>query len=201
MNILIILGHPDKNSFNHGIAWVCKSQLVNNGYDIFFHDLYEEQFNPVLYLNPENESVSDSKNIEQHIFDLKNCNGIIIIHPNWWGQPPAIIKGWLDRVLLRNVAYKFEETQDGGQIPVGLLKAKTALVINTSNTDEEMEKSIYNDPLETLWKKRVFQFCGITSFERKNFSVVKDSTEAIRDKWLAETRQLIDTYFPKITAE
>lgn len=195
MNILIILGHPDKNSFNHAIAQTCSMQLVKNGHTVFFHDLYDENFNPVHQINLINAPNTDKKNLEKHIFDLKNCDGIIIIHPNWWGQPPAIIKGWLDRVLLHDIAYKFEINQAGEQIPIGLLKAKAALVLNTSNTSLELENSLYNDPLETLWKIRVFQFCGITKFQRRNFSVIKDSTEAIRANWLAEIRKLIDILF------
>lgn len=55
------------------------------------------------------------------------------------GQPPAILKGWVDRVIRAGVAYEFAEGDSGEGVPIGLLKAKSALVFNTSNTLEERE--------------------------------------------------------------
>jgi hypothetical protein len=71
------------------------------------------------------------------------------------------------------------------------------LVLNTSNTDEELEEKIYKDPLETIWKNRVFHFCGISNFKRINFRVMKDSTIKQREVWLSEIQQLVDSCFPK----
>ena len=193
MNVLIVLGHPNSSSFNHALAEICKTQLKENGHTVFFHDLYKEQFNAVLgSLN-----LSNDNDIAVHSSNLVNSDGIIIIHPNWWGQPPAIVKGWLDRVLLPEVAYTFEKDTNGNYISKGLLKAQIALVLNTSNTSDEQEEEFYKDPLETIWKNRVFKFCGVTNFKRINFNVIKDSDLNQRTIWLSEIRQLINNYFPK----
>lgn len=193
MNVLIILGHPDNKSFNHAIAETCKTQIINKGHSVTFHDLYKEQFNAVL--DPFN--LAKDKNIEMYCSDLVNSDGIIIIHPNWWGQPPAIVKGWLDRVFLPEVAYTFVKDTEGKFVQKGLLKAQFAIVLNTSNTSEELEEKIYKDPLETIWRNRVFKFCGISNFKRMNFHVIKDSDFNQRTVWLSEIRQLIDSYFSK----
>jgi NAD(P)H dehydrogenase (quinone) len=193
MKVLIVIGHPNSNSFNHALANVCKEQIIKNGHTVFFHDLYKEQFNPVL--NPENNLQDDD--ITQYCSELKESNGIIIIHPNWWGQPPAIIKGWIDRVFIPEIAYTFVEDSNNNHIQKGLLQAQTALVLNTSNTAEELEDQIYKDPLETIWKNRVFQFCGISNFKRLNYRVIKDSNIEQRTVWLTDLQQLIDSYFPK----
>lgn len=193
MNILIILGHPDSGSFNHALAEAGKTQLINNGHSVVFHDLYKEQFNAVQY----SLSNADNEDINTHCSDLVNCDGIIIIHPNWWGQPPAIVKGYLERVFLPEVAYTFEKDANNSLIIKGLLKAKIAIILNTSNTPEELEEKIYKDPLETIWKNRVFKSCGISNYKRLNFSVIKDSSYNQRTAWLAETRQLINNCFPK----
>jgi putative NADPH-quinone reductase len=192
MNVLIILGHPDSSSFNHALAGVCKTQITENGHTVVFHDLYKEQFNAVLgSLNPSNDDIA------QHTSDLVNCDGIIIIHPNWWGQPPAIVKGWLDRVFLPEVAYTSVKDADNKYISKGLLKAQVAIVLNTSNTPSELEEELFKDPLETIWKNRVFKFCGVSNFERVNFRVMKDSDFNQRTIWLSEIRQLIHKHFPK----
>lgn len=196
MNILIILGHPDSNSFNHALAKTCINQLRFNGQFPIVHDLYCENFNPVPELVHSSNILEDKKLIEKHCNDLNISDGIVIIHPNWWGQPPAMVKGWMDRVLLPDVAYKFELKESGELKSVGLLKARTALVFNTSNTPEELENTLYKDPLETLWKNRIFKFCGIEQFERRNFRTIKDSSEIQRLRWLIEV-QNINNYFPK----
>ena len=201
MNILIILGHPDKNSFNHAIAETCRNKLLNNGHSVVFHDLYKEEFNAVLNTDemPKNGVIDDT--IKKHCADLVNSDGIIIIHPNWWGQPPAILKGWIDRVIRPGIAYEFEERDKGEGVPIGLLKAKTALVFNTSNTSEEREKNIFKDPLETIWKNCIFDLCGVKQFDRKIFRVVVTSDINQRQIWLNEVKLIIDKYFLKINSK
>ena len=196
MKILIILCHPDRNSFNHAIAETCKKQLNNSGHSVIFHDLYEEKFDPILVTSeiPKNGIIDN--NIKQHCDDLTSCEGIIVVHPNWWGQPPALLKGWIDRVIRPGIAYEFEEGDNGEGVPVGLLKAKTALVINTSNTSKERENNIFLDPLETLWKNCIFDLCGIKQFYRKMFRIVVTSNVKQRQTWLEEVQTITQKYFP-----
>ena len=197
MNILIILGHPDTKSFNHVIAETCSERLKQNGHQVVFHDLYKENFDPIIETAeiPKHSEIDDV--IQQHCNDLVKSDGIIIIHPNWWGQPPAIMKGWIDRVLRPGVAYEFAEGDNGEGTPIGLLKAQVGLVFNTSNTSEYRENNIFKDPLETIWKNCIFDFCGVKKFERKMFRIIVTSDLKQRQAWLNETKELIDKYFPK----
>jgi NAD(P)H dehydrogenase (quinone) len=197
MNILVILGHPDKSSFNYAIAVAVIEKIKDNGHVALFHDLYEEKFDPVVQTDEILKNGEISKTVEKHCSELANCDGIIVIHPNWWGQPPAIMKGWIDRVFRPGVAYKFLEGDMGEGIPVGLLKAKTALVFNTSNTKEFRENSIFHDPLEFIWKNCIFDLCGIKNFYRKMFRVVVTSSLEQRKEWLNEVKETVDKYFPK----
>jgi putative NADPH-quinone reductase len=128
---------------------------------------------------------------------VARAEGIIIVHPNWWGQPPAILKGWIDRVFRPGIAYEFEEGDSGEGVPKGLLKAKTALVFNTSNTEAQREVQVFGDPLETLWKNCIFGLCGVQMFERRTFSIMVTSTVEQRRQWLKEVRELVSTYFPR----
>ena len=196
MKILVILGHPDINSFNHAVADVAVQALEKNGHAVMFHDLYEENFDPVLPAHEIAHGAILSTYVELHCRDVAAADGIIVIHPNWWGQPPAIVKGWVDRVLRPGVAYRFLEGDSGEGIPAGLLKAKCAVVLNTSNTPEKREIEAFGDPLEMLWKKCVFDLCGVKKFHRKMFRVIVDSTMEQRQKWLGEVKEIINKYFP-----
>jgi putative NADPH-quinone reductase len=196
MKISVILGHPGKGSFNHAIANTVVETLLTNGHEVFFHDLYEENFDPIISIQEIPKGASLEKVIEKHCNEISTADGIVIIHPNWWGQPPAILKGWVDRVVRPGVAYEFEEDDNGEGIPIGLLRAETALVFNTSNTPKERELQIFGDPLEILWKNCIFDFCGVKNFYRKMFGVIVASKLEERQGWLEEVRETVDTYYP-----
>jgi NAD(P)H dehydrogenase (quinone) len=196
MIVMVVLAHPDEGSFNHAIAKAVIDSLRERGHEVLFHDLYNEKFNPVL---PAAEIPKDGPIdpvVMKHCDELQSSGGIIIIHPNWWGQPPAILKGWIDRVVRPGVAYEFKEGDGGEGVPIGLLEGKIALVFNTSNTPEEREHAVFGDPLGILWEKCIFDLCGVKQFERRMFSVIVTSTIEKRKEWLTETKRIIKKYFP-----
>jgi NAD(P)H dehydrogenase (quinone) len=197
LKISILLAHPDKKSFNHAIADAAVKATVANGHDVRFHDLYAEKFPPELPAAEIPRNVKLPKIIQQHCDEIAGADGIIIVHPNWWGQPPAILKGWIDRVLRPGVAYTFEETDVLGEGDlVGLLKAQAVLVFNTSNTKLERETGVYGDPLELLWKNNLLASCGVKSYYRQTFRVVVTSTLEQRRQWLHEAVEVVNRYFP-----
>ncbi len=196
MRISLILSHPNPASFNHAIAQTAVAELARNGHEVTLHDLYAEKFDPIL---PDHELAKDAAlpaEIERHCREISAADGIIIVHPNWWGQPPAILKGWIDRVIRPGVAYQFLEGDSGEGIPQGLLKARAALVFNTANTPEHRELTVFGDPLETLWRDCVFGLCGVERFHREMFGVIVTSSEGQRHAWLAEVRQVVTRFFP-----
>ncbi len=197
MRISVILAHPNKESFNHAIAAATIETLDQNGHDVHFHDLYEEKFDPILPTEEIPKYAYLPSEIEKYCAEISEAGGIIIIHPNWWGQPPAILKGWVDRVIRPGVAYEFLEDNKGEGIPNGLLKAKSAIVFNTSNTESEREKNVFGDPLETIWKNCIFDLCGVNNFYRKMFNIIVVSSEEQRKEWLKEVRQTVSEFFPK----
>ena len=196
MKICVILAHPNKESFNHAIAAAVVETLNRNRHQVFFHDLYEEEFDPILAVEEISKDVFLPRKIEKHCGEVSQAEGMIIIHPNWWGQPPAILKGWIDRVFRPGVAYEFLEADKGEGVPAGLLKAQSAVVFNTSNTETAREKREFGDPLEMLWKNCIFRLCGVSQFYRRTFNVVVVSSDAQRKEWLDEVSKTIDRHYP-----
>jgi len=196
MKILIILAHPDTSSFNHAIAHQAAETLKKNNHEVIFHDLYTEDFDPRLPGEeiPRETNLPDT--IAQHCNETASADGIIIVHPNWWGMPPALLKGWVDRIIRPDVAYKFVEGDNGEGVPVGLLNANTALVFNTSNTEAKREQDAFGDPLERIWKDCIFDLCGVKDCFRRMFGVVVTSTPEEREAWLAEVHKKVDEYYP-----
>jgi NAD(P)H dehydrogenase (quinone) len=196
MKTLMIVAHPNRASFNHAIAQTCLTALKANGHEVMAHDLYAEAFDPMLPCAEFPKEAALPSGIQRHCDEVSRADGIVIIHPNWWGQPPAILKGWVDRIIRPGVAYEFLEGDKGEGIPHGLLKAKCAVIFNTSNTDTTREKTVFGDPLETIWKNCVFGLCGVPVIHRKMFNIVVTSSEPERRGWLSEVATTIDRFFP-----
>ncbi len=197
MEISVIMAHPYSESFNQAIYRTVLDTLKENDHRVNAHNLYGEGFKPLLEGSELLTGETSDPLVLKHRQEIKKAEGIVIIHPNWWGQPPAILKGWMDRVLRSSVAYEFEEGDDGSGVPEGLLVANAAIVFNTSNTPAEREMRVFGDPLERLWRDCVFDFCGVNNFYRKMFRVMASSTLDERSEWLKEVKVTINSYFPK----
>lgn len=197
MNILVILAHPYNKSLNYAIYERVIDTLKANNHTVIAHDLYAENFDPVL---KGNEVMTDNpptdKVIRMHARDLQSADGIIIVHPTWWGQMPAILKGWIDRVIKNGIAFTFIEDEKGNSKFKSLVKAKIAIVINTSNSSKHKETEVLGNALHNLWQNSIFKFLKIETFYQKVFRMVSDSTYEIRVSWLDETENIINTHFP-----
>ncbi len=193
MNTLIVLAHPDPRSFNHALAATAARAARAHGHPVVLHDLYAEGFDPNLPSSEFPKSAPLPPSIQDHCAHLAAADAIVIVHPNWWGQPPAILKGWIDRVVRPGVAYAFQEGDGGEGVPVGLLRARTAVVLNTSNTPNVREQEAFGDPLELIWRRCVFELCGVKDVRRRMYSVVVTSTPEVRARWLADAEDLVSS--------
>ncbi|MFY3743716.1 NAD(P)H-dependent oxidoreductase [Anaeromyxobacter sp. Red801] len=196
MKILIVLAHPDRASFNHALADAAARAARRRGHDVALRDLHAEGFDPILPAPEIPRGAPLPGWLRSHCDDLASADGVVIVHPNWWGKPPAILAGWIDRVVRPGVAYEFRAGDAGEGVPVGLLRARTAVVLNTSNTPPAREREAFGDPLEAIWRRCVFELCGVKDVRRRTFSVVVTSTPAEREAWLAEAEALVGDAFP-----
>jgi NAD(P)H dehydrogenase (quinone) len=191
MKVLVVLGHQRQGGFCHAVASAAVDELKSAGHDVVYHDLYAERFDPILPDDQILKTATVDPEIQRHCDEVRAADGYVIVHPNWWAMPPAILKGWLDRVFRQGVAYEFGP---GGTI-VEHLAGKRALVLTTSNTPRDAELAVFGDPLENLWKTCVFGFCGVKDFHRRNFESIVLSTPEQRADWLDETRRLVRRRF------
>jgi NAD(P)H dehydrogenase (quinone) len=198
MKISIILGHPRLDSFNHALASAAADAVRAQGHEPRCHDLQAEGFDPVLPAGEEPRCAVLPPLVELHCREIAEADGIVIVHPNWWGMPPAMVVGWVDRVLRPEVAYRFLEGDSGEGVPEGLLRASAAIVLNTSNTLPEREAQVFGDPLEQIWRDCIFGLCGVERFERRTFTPVVTSTPETRKAWLEQARALVARTWPRV---
>ena len=189
MKASVILAHPFDKSFNHAIFHAAIEALEEGSIEVYSHDLYKEGFDPVLTKNELGTDTSTDPLVIRYARELIDSNIMVFVHPNWWGQPPAILKGYVDRVIRPPYAYDFPEGDAGGGLPVKRLRASLGIVFNTSNTEEQRERRYFEDPLEKTWVRCVFGFLGIERTHRRMFRIVADSTPVERAAWLRTVKR------------
>ncbi|MEY2226201.1 NAD(P)H-dependent oxidoreductase [Streptomyces sp. BF23-19] len=191
MQIGVYLAHPRPGSFNHAVFGAVVQELRGRGCRVVAHDLCAEGFPPSLSAEEtgtvEAAPGASDPQVALHQRELATHDALVFVHPNWWGMPPAVLAGWVQRVLAPGVAYKLG-TAEGEPAP--LLKADRALVLNTSDTPIEREETEFGDPLQRIWAACVLPYAGITDVRRTVFRTVTDSSDEERADWLHRARRL-----------
>lgn len=183
MKILIIYAHPNKKSFNHAALEHIQNGLDwsgNHSYQVI--DLYEEQFNPILKFDEEDRRHDLHKDPEMKKYrDLvKESDILIFIFPIWWHGLPAILKGFFDRVFVKNFAYSYEE-----KFPKGLLTGKSAWVLYTQDSSKWFVALFRMNSEWLTIKWAILKFCGFKRVRKLMFTGVKDSSLEKRESWLS----------------
>lgn len=191
---MVVVAHPRPGSFVHALAEAVTSVLVDAGHDVRLHDLYTEGFDPVLDpAEAVTTSVGDAFTTgadpltTRHRRELAAADTLVVAHPNWWGKPPAIMAGWIDRVLVPGVAYQLD-TADG--LPTCLLRLRRLVVLNTGDTPPDREAEVFGDPLAAIWERCVGAYLGDATVDRLLATPVSSSTLEQRHSWLAQARAI-----------
>ena len=187
---IVVVSHPDPSSFNHALAAAVSDTWAHFGYSTELIDLHQIGFDPVMSVAEARGRASTEDSVANQIELLTKCDLLGIVHPNCWGSPPAMMKGWMDRVFAPGAAYAFAKGSDDGDAPVALLKGKRALVLNTSNTSLEREHAVFGDPLERIWRDCLLGYTGFDVIHREVFRVVATSTYDERQEWLGKASHL-----------
>ena len=182
MSILIIVSHPLPNSFNHAIANHLAQSLSQADVTIHLHDLYAEKFQPVLQAADLRRKFSFDNIFAQYSNEIRNAQGFVFVYPDWWGMPPAILKGWIDRLLCAGIAFQYEgsENMDNTSYKTHkpLLTGKRAIVVCTTNEPQP------DVNIEALWRKRIFNYVGIQDITFETLCAVRASSLKQRQQWL-----------------
>jgi putative NADPH-quinone reductase len=192
MKALVVVGHPAPGSFCRAIADNIRETWSAAGCEVRFHDLVEEGFDPRLTAAEARGQATADPLVRRHIAELSDSDLLAVVHPNCWGAPPAIVKGWIDRVFAPDAAYGFAKGVDQGDVPIGLLTTNAALIVNTGNTPLEREREAFGDPLDRMWRDCILSYCGVRHVTRTLLGVVATSAEDERRRWLAEVTALAD---------
>ena len=188
MTITLILAHPNPESLNHALARSIFAALRESGHDVVLHDLYDERFDPCLTAGEIATHASGDALVERHVAELQGADGLVLVHPNWFDGPPAILKGWVERVVREGSA--FRRTPEGGF--EGLLDVRAALLVTTANAPYD---ATAGDALDGFWKRFVLPTCGVPTIERLHLAPVVASSLEQRRAWLEEAGERAQALF------
>lgn len=165
MKHLIIYAHPNPESFNQAVLQ--KVLEGSQGHDVVVRDLNAENFPPVLKwqecINTFSKEYAHDVKAEQAYWN--DADLITFVYPLWWMGFPAILKGYLDRVLTHGFAY-----QTGKGASIGLLKGKKIQqFVTMGNTNEKYEEKGFLQSLDHTLGNGLFNFCGVENVQMHFF--------------------------------
>ncbi|WP_439490622.1 NAD(P)H-dependent oxidoreductase [Algoriphagus sp.] len=187
--ILIINGHPDKESFNYVLSDAYKKGAAKAGAEIKEINIRELDFNPNLQYGYRKRTELEPDLLEAQD-KLKWADHLVWIYPVWWGSVPAMMKGFLDRVLLPGFAFNKRENSLWWD---KCFTGKTARIICTMDQPTWYYRLVYGSPSHQAMKKVTMHYIGVKKVRITAIGPIRLSKEEFRAKWLKKVEKLGQT--------
>ena len=184
--ILIINGHPNKESFNYFLAEAYIQGAIEAGAEVKEIIIADLQFNPNLSGGYQSRTELEPDLLEAWE-KIQWADHLVWVHPVWWGGLPALMKGFIDRLFLPGMAFKYRENSVWWD---KLLIGKTAHIITTMDQPGWYYRLAYGRPSINQLKKSTLEFCGVKPVKVTTIGIIKTSDEAIRKKWLDQVYRM-----------
>jgi putative NADPH-quinone reductase len=185
-DLLIVNGHPDKESFNHALSQAYLDGTVNTDAEVVTLNIADLEFNTNLQYGYRQRTDLEP-DLLTAIEMIKKANHIVWIFPMWWHGLPALLKGFIDRTFLPGIAF---EPVPGKPFPIKLMKGKSARIIITSDTPNWYNRLVMRNPAINQFKKGTLNFCGFNPVKVTYIAPIRDSSLEFRKKWLGKVSLL-----------
>ncbi len=186
MKALVVWCHPDPVSLTAAAAASLVSGFGSAGFSTRAVDLYREaaegRFDPVLAKDEIDRRMSFDSTVQSWGSLVRESGVLCFVHPEWWGGPPALLKGFVDRVFSSGTAYEWTGDDSGGRERVGLLAGKRALVV--ISTDRESPEDGKEDPLAVIWRERILSWCGVGEVAIEILYDARNAGWEARSRWI-----------------
>lgn len=182
-NILICVAHPRAKSLNESLAEAYAEGAQEAGHQVEFLKLRELQFDPILHEAYEKEQAlePDLLAAQKKILDSQH---FVLFSPVWWGQLPALAKGFFDRCFLPEFAFRFQESG----LPEGLLGPRSAHIVLTMGSPYLFYRMMFRKCADRAIGQAIFKFCGFQPVRFTHVSKVDDLHESEIEEYLDEMR-------------
>ncbi|NTW41304.1 MAG: flavodoxin family protein [Cellulomonadaceae bacterium] len=193
---LVVIGHPIAGSYNHALAerYVAGLRALSpetDEHEVRIADLAAQPFphdpaSKAQVRAPEGDTSHLDDRIAGWVEDLQWADHLVIFFPQWWGTYPAVLKAFLDRVMLSGVAFRYGR----GHVSERLLGGTTARVFMTMDSPTLWNTLVYRNAAETSLTRATLTFCGVKTIGLTRFAKVRFSTPEKREAWLDTAERL-----------
>ena len=184
--MLIVNCHPNKESYNFGLADAYKQGALAAGAEVREIVIAELTFNPNLQYGFQKRTELEPDLLAAWE-KIQWCKHMVWVHPVWWGGLPAIAKGFIDRLFLPGMAFKYRENSVWWD---KLLAGKTAHIITTLDQPSIYYWLAFGRPSVNMLKKSVLEFCGVSPVKVTYIGPIRKSTDAFRAKGIKQVQEL-----------
>lgn len=180
--ILIIMGHPRTDSLCQALVDAYAAEARQAGGEVRVLALAELTFDPILH-----GGYRGQQPLEPGLLAAQEAvrwaELLVLAFPIWWGDAPALLKGFIDRVFLPGFAFQYRE---GASLPDQLLKGKQARLLVTMDSPSWWYRWWVGAPVEKSLVRATLNFCGISKVKRTWFCQVRTSTPEQRAGWIQQ---------------
>ena len=191
MNVLVVYAHPNPESFNSSIQQLVCSELKSRGDQVQYLDLYQDGFDPcmsreerLVYMNKDYTTT-----VQPYVQQLQQADALILIYPTWWMGPPAILKGWFDRVWLPSVVADFGPKGVTGK----LTNIKKIMVITTLGSSW-LRMNLVGNPPKFMMKTCLKLCTGYKQFDWLALYSMDKIDQADRTRFLDKVQQKLKRF-------
>jgi NAD(P)H dehydrogenase (quinone) len=179
MRVAVILAHPNPDSFAHELAHRAAAGLVAGGHDVELVDLHAIGFRAAMSTEERTayhgESPILDPIVQEHADLVRSVDTLVFVYPTWWSGLPAILKGWLDRVLVPGVGFRFDERS--GKVRPGLTNVRRLIGISTYGSPRWYVRAVNDNGRRTLLRALRLS-CGLRASRRWLGMYAIDTTTA-----------------------
>lgn len=184
--IAIINGHPNQDSFNFGVAEAYRLGASETGAEVREIVIRDLNFNPNLQFGYQKRMELEPDLLKAWEI-IQWADHLVWVHPVWWGGFPALMKGFIDRLFLPGMAYKYRENSVWWD---KLLKGKTAHIITTLDQPGWYYRLFFGRPSVNQLKKSILEFCGVKPVKITYIGIIRNSKDEQRAHWLKKVKEL-----------
>jgi NAD(P)H dehydrogenase (quinone) len=184
-HILLVLGHPAPNRFLHALAEHYQRGALAAGAHVRVLDLAQLTFDPIL-----RDGYAADQPLEPDLVraqrELVEAAHVVFFFPMWWVAPPALVKGFVDRVFLPGFAFRYPP---GGGYPEGLLRGRSARVVATMDSPSWYYRFFRRRALHQAFTEGTLRFSGFGPVHESTVYDLRSLSAAQREAWLGRVER------------
>jgi len=192
MNALVVFAHPDPESYNRALADAVVRGLSSAGHQVSFLDLYALDYAGALSPAEWTAYTSDQPIVDpmvaEHARLVKQAEILVFVYPTWWSGLPAVLKGWLDKVMIPGVAFSLDAR---AKVRPGLTHVRRIVAVSTYGSPWRYVRFVNDNGrrilfralrMSTGWRART-SFVGLYSMDT--------ATASDRERHLARVAEVM----------